>query len=86
MTSIEQKTEGLSLPIVGMLILGILGAITVAACFVVIRSWPLPESVAPYFGGRIGFVWGGIVGAVTGLIIGYLVDDQHFQEPPTSSY
>jgi hypothetical protein len=46
----------------------------------VIRVWPQPASVAPYFGGRIGLIWGLVVGALFGLILGYLVDDAHFAE------
>ncbi len=76
----DDKKQGLSAPILGMLVLGIASAVVVAACFVVIRSWPQPESVAPYFGGRVGFAWGGVVGGVVGLIIGFLTDDKHFSQ------
>ncbi len=57
--------------------MGICGAIIVSACFVVIRYWPVPVSVAPYFGGRMGLVWGAVVGSLVGLCIGYLVDDKN---------
>ena len=60
--------------------MGVIGAIVSSLSFIVIRYWPVPASVAPYFGGRIGLVWGLVVGAVVGLIIGFLVDDKHFEQ------
>lgn len=75
------KNEGgLSMPLIGMLFVGITSAVVVALCFMVIRHWPLPLSVDPYFGGRIGLVWGLVAGSVIGAIIGYLVDENHFTE------
>jgi len=70
--------NGLSMPLTGMLLMGVTSAVVVSACFIVVRHWPLPVSVAPYFGGRIGLVWGLVAGAIIGLIIGYLVDEKHF--------
>jgi len=76
----DKKTNNVNMPIVGMLILGILGAVIVSASCAVISHWPLPVSVVPYFGGAQGFWWGAVVGAITGLIIGYLVDEKHFTD------
>jgi hypothetical protein len=78
----EQKQDqaGYSMPIIGMCLLGIISMVIVGLCFIVIRSWPLPASVAPYFGGKVGLVWGLVVGGFSGLILGYLVDDKHFPE------
>ncbi|HEY9871183.1 MAG TPA: hypothetical protein V6D08_18610 [Candidatus Obscuribacterales bacterium] len=76
----EKKSNGLSMPLVGMLILGGLGAIVSAASFEVIKHYPEPVSVVPYFGPDIGFIWGAVVGVIVGGIIGYLVDDNHFEE------
>jgi hypothetical protein len=78
---IEPKTDtGLSMPILGMCSMSLATGFVVALSFMVIRVWPQPASVAPYFGGRIGLIWGLVVGALFGLILGYLVDDAHFAE------
>lgn len=69
-----------SLPLAGMLIMGILGAVVVGASFDVIKFWPQPQSVEPYFGFGTGAWWGLIVGAVAGLVIGWLTDDNHFSK------
>lgn len=69
-----------SLPIAGMVIMGILSAVVIGASFDVIRVWPQPQSVEPYFGFEVGAWWGLIVGAVVGLVIGFLTDDKHFQQ------
>jgi hypothetical protein len=74
----SSNDESLSMPLVGMLIVGILSAIVVSACFVMIRYWPQPVSIAPYFGGRVGLVWGAVAGSLIGLCLGYLVDEKHF--------
>ena len=76
--SVEKK-EAVNLPIVGMLLMSSISMVLVGLSFMVIRYWPVPASVAPYFGGRIGVAWGLIVGAIMGLIIGYCVDDSHFE-------
>jgi hypothetical protein len=74
----EQDNNELSMPLIGMLLVGICSAIVVAACFVVIRYWPQPISVAPYFGGRVGLIWGAVAGSLIGFCIGYLVDEKNF--------
>ena len=77
----EKKSNSkLSMPIIGMLIMGIFGAIVVAASFKIVYYWPLPVGTAPYFGAKVGFIWGLVVGAISGLAIGYLVDDSHFSD------
>ncbi len=48
--------------------------------FEVIKHWPLPVSVAPYFGWKMGALWGLVVGAVSGLVLGFCTDDSHFDE------
>ena len=73
-----QNDEAISMPIIGMLLVGISSAIVVAASFVMIRYWPLPVSIAPYFGGRVGLVWGAVAGSLIGLCLGYLVDEKNF--------
>lgn len=78
---VEQEKKDLPLPIAAMMTMGILGAIVVGASFEVIKTWPLPASIAPYFGWQWGAVWGLVVGCIHGLVLGYLTDDSHFTEP-----
>ena len=76
--------NGPGLPSAAMVVIGVLSAIVVSASFVVIRYWPLPVSVAPYFGARQGAMWGLVVGAICGLVLGFLTDDSHFPESEAS--
>ncbi len=76
----DSKSEGLSLPIIGMLLFSVLGAVLVAAQVEVIKVWPLPVSVAPYFGGDVGFWWGLIAGAPVGLFVGFIADEKHYED------
>lgn len=76
----ETNGEGMSLPIIGMLLMGILGALMVAAQVEIIKYWPLPVSIAPYFGGDVGFWWGLIVGAPVGLLIGFIADEKNYPD------
>ncbi len=75
-----QKPEGevFSLPVLATVVIGILTGIVSGASFVIIKYWPLPASVAPYFGFKEGFVWGAVIGGVSGLVLGFLTDDKHF--------
>ncbi|MBX9687999.1 MAG: hypothetical protein K2X27_14935 [Candidatus Obscuribacterales bacterium] len=74
----ESNPEGMSLPMIGMLLMGGLGAVVVAAQCEVIKVWPLPVSVAPYFGGEVGFWWGLVVGAGVGALVGFIADEKHY--------
>ncbi len=74
----KQEKNNFNVPIMAMIMLSMVSGVIVAGSFIMIRHWPLPISVDPYFGGRIGLIWGLVVGAVVGLIIGYLVDEKHF--------
>jgi len=76
----DSKSNGLSMPIAGMVILGGLGALVSGASFEVIKYYPTPVAVAPYFGFDVGAVWGLIVGVIAGGILGYLVDDKNFTD------
>jgi len=76
----KQSSGGISNSTRGMIFLGLLGGVLSSLSFIVISHWPLPVSVAPYFGGRIGLLWGVIVGAIAGWILGYVTDDKHFEE------
>ncbi|HEY9678123.1 MAG TPA: hypothetical protein V6C76_08935 [Drouetiella sp.] len=75
--------SGWGLPSAAMVVVAILGAIVSGLSFKVIQYWPLPVSVAPYFGFREGALWGLVVGAVMGLVLGFLTDDSHFPESET---
>jgi hypothetical protein len=74
----DDNQNQMSMPILGMLLMGVLGALIVAAQTEVVKYWPMPCSIAPYFGPEVGFWWGLIVGGVAGLVVGFLVDEKHF--------
>lgn len=76
----EKVKNGIGLPSAAMVVIGIAGALVSGLSFLIIRYWPLPVSVAPYFGFRQGAMWGLIVGAAFGLCLGFLTDDSHFQD------
>ncbi len=76
----KSSKDEVSLPVLGMVVVGVSGAIVTAASCEVIKYWPLPVSVTPYFGWQEGLSWGLIVGALVGLVIGYLMDEEHFNE------
>ncbi len=78
------KQERLPFPVQVGLALGIVGGVIVALSFYIINYWPLPASVAPYFGARMGFVWGAVVGFSFGCILGFLCDDAHFPQQNAS--
>lgn len=75
-----KKATSSSLPIAAMFIISIISALVVAGSFEVIKVWPLPVSVVPMFGWKGGFAWGLVVGAVSGLVIGFLTDDTNFDD------
>lgn len=58
----------------------VIGAVVVGLCFEVVKYWPLPVSIAPYFGFQTAACWGFIVGGINGLVLGYLTDDNHFDK------
>jgi hypothetical protein len=78
MSENKKACSAVSMPIQGMLLVGSLGGLVTAAGLEVVKYWPLPVSVDPYFGPGTGFVWGVVVGGITGLVIGYLTDERHF--------
>ena len=74
----DSLPEEISLPVVGMLLMGFSGAVIVAAQCEVVKFWPLPASVAPYFGADVGMWWGLIVGGAVGLVVGFIADEKHY--------
>lgn len=80
------STEGMSLPIIGMLVMGIGGAVVVSLQCEVIKYWPQPPSVAPYFGWDVGLIWGLVAGACFGPLIGFIADEKNYPDMATTSY
>lgn len=68
----------MSLPVIGMCVMGIAGAIIVALQVAVVPYWPQPASVAPVFGWETGFWWGLIAGALVGLYLGFVLDEKNY--------
>jgi hypothetical protein len=80
MTKQQANATGLPMPLAGALLMGSTSALVVAASFWFITKWPLPVSVEPMVDFQGGLVWGGVMGAISGLIIGFMVDEKHFEE------
>ncbi len=76
----ESNPSGLSTPVLGMIVVGSLGALVVGLSFVIINYWPRPASVAPALDFSQGLAWGAVVGSITGFVLGFLVDEKHFTE------
>jgi hypothetical protein len=72
--------SGSSFPVWSMIFIALIAAVVSGASFVVIKYWPIPISIAPYFGFKMGALWGLIAGAVSGLVLGFCTDDIHFDE------
>jgi hypothetical protein len=70
--------KGISQPLAGAILMSVAGALVVGASFYVIQYWPLPVSVAPVMGFAGGACWGLIVGAISGIVLGFLTDENHF--------
>lgn len=80
MTQESTKHNKLPLPLLAAIVVGFTSALVVAFSFEVIKYWPLPASVAPALGFNQGLWWGAIVGAISGLALGFLTDDKHFDQ------
>lgn len=76
----ESSPEGMSMPIIGMLVIGLLSAVVVAAQVELIKYWPQPATTAAVFGGDVGFWWGLLVGAPVGLLIGFIADEKNYPD------
>ena len=64
-----------------MVVIALIAAVVSGASFEVIKHWPLPVSVAPVFGFKMGGLWGLVVGAVSGLVLGFCTDDATLPTP-----
>lgn len=80
MSKQQPPEKGMGLPLEAMILMSLLSAVIVGFSFVVIKYWPLPASVSPYMGFNGGFCWGLVVGAISGFVLGYLVDETHFAD------
>jgi hypothetical protein len=78
-TSKDTKSVS-TFPLAATIVIALIAAVVSASSFEVIKYWPLPASVAPYFGWKMGALWGLVVGAVSGLVLGFCTDDSHFDE------
>lgn len=79
-----KNSEGMSLTMLGMVLMALAGAVVVGLGCKVINFWPLPASVIPYFGGKIGACWGLVVGAATGLFVGFIADESNYPDQVSS--
>lgn len=70
----------MSLPMIGMIVMGLGGAVSVGLSVEVIKVWPQPPSIAPYFGWNVGMWWGLIVGSLVGLYVGFIADESHYDQ------
>lgn len=75
-----KKAAGSPFPVAAMILIALISAPVVGGSFEVIKHWPLPVSVVPYFGFKTGAMWGLVVGAFCGWVLGFLTDDTHFEE------
>jgi len=80
MATQQAKVAGVPMPLAGALLIGSVSSLVVASSFWIITRWPLPVSVEPTVDFSGGLVWGGVAGAITGLIIGFITDERHFDE------
>lgn len=74
----KEPAAQMSMPIIGMLVMGILSAIIVSLQVAVVPYWPQPASVAPNFGWETGFWWGLVAGGLVGLYIGFILDEKNY--------
>lgn len=73
--------SALGLPVAACIAMALVTGLVSGGSFWVIQYWPLPVSVAPALTFPEGFLWGVVVGGVSGLILGFVTDDAHYASP-----
>ena len=71
--------QAFSLPVAACIVIGILTGVVSGGSFEIIKYWPLPGSVVPALDFSQGFLWGAVIGGVSGLVLGFATDDSHFK-------
>ena len=77
----NSQSGGLGFPVAAMIVMGLVTGLVSAGSFWVIQYWPLPVSVVPALTPEQGFVFGAVIGAGSGLVLGFCTDDSHFASP-----
>ena len=78
MSNQSQKSGGPNLPIAACIVMALATGLVSGASFEVIKVWPLPVSVVPALDFSQGFMWGLVVGGVSGLVLGFITDESHY--------
>ncbi|HEY9756510.1 MAG TPA: hypothetical protein V6C97_15185 [Oculatellaceae cyanobacterium] len=74
----QTSNSGPNLPISACIVMALLTGLVSGASFEVIKYWPLPVSVVPALDFTQGFLWGVVVGGVSGLVLGFVTDDNNY--------
>jgi len=80
----QKSGDFASLPILACLGMALLVGLVSGFSFEIIKVWPIPQSVEPALDFNQGFLFGAVIGAVSGLILGFVTDDNHFADSPES--
>jgi hypothetical protein len=78
MSNQSSNSGGPNLPIAACIAMALATGLVSGASFEIIKVWPLPVSVVPALDFSQGFLWGVVVGGISGLIIGFVTDDNNY--------